>query len=266
MSLDADRLVRETFIARVEHHRVLESTNDRAKLCAAEETGPLPLLIVADQQTAGRGRGSNRWWTGPGALAFSLLADGRSWSADYSRGPLVSLSAAVAVTQTVGPLLPGLEVGIHWPNDVFAAGRKLAGILVETLAGGRCVVGIGLNLNNTMLDAPAELRALASTVFDLTGTRHDSTPLLIAFLQRLAALLGQLPASPESVGRFADRLCLQRGQTLSIESGGKTIRGECVGIASDGALLLDTPLGRERIVTGVLTAGGSRTRRSAFPA
>jgi BirA family transcriptional regulator, biotin operon repressor / biotin---[acetyl-CoA-carboxylase] ligase len=257
MTLDTDRLVRETFVARVEHYPVLGSTNDRAKLCAAEGTSPLPLLIVADQQTAGRGRGSNRWWTGRGALAFSLLADGRSWGAGYSRGPLVSLSAAVGVTQTAGPLLPGLEVGIHWPNDVFAAGRKLAGILVETLAGGLCVVGIGLNLNNSTLDAPAELRAVASTVFDLTGTRHDSTLVLITLLQRLAALLDQLPASPELVGRLADGLCLQRGRALSIESGGKTIRGKCVGIASDGALLLDTPSGRERVVIGVLTAGGA---------
>jgi len=178
--------------------------------------------------------------------------DGRSRGADFSRGPLVSLSAAVAMTEAVGAVLPGVEVGIHWPNDVFAAGRKLAGILVETLAGGLCVVGVGLNLNNTMRDAPAELRAVASTVLDLTGARHDPMSLLIAFLRRLAALLEQLPTSPGLVGRLADGLCLQRGRSLSIESGGKTICGRCFGIAPDGAMLLDTPSGRERIVTGIL--------------
>jgi len=253
MTLDTDRLVCETFVAQVEHHPVLGSTNDRAKHCAAEGPGAMPLLIVADHQTAGRGRGTNRWWTGPGALAFSLLMDRHPWGSDFSRGPLVSLSAAVAVTQTVGPLLPSLAVGIHWPNDVFASGRKLAGILVEMLAGGLCVVGVGLNLNNSMRDAPAELRATASTMLDLTGARHDPTSLLIALLRRLAILLGQLSTSPGLIGQLADELCMQCGCELTVKSGGKIARGVCSGIAPDGALLLDTPSGPERIVSGVLT-------------
>ena len=86
--------------------------------------GELPLLVVADRQTAGRGRGANRWWTGPGALAFSLLVDGRTVGADRSRSPLVALAAAVAVVDTVAPLLPAHQVGIHWPNDVLVAERK----------------------------------------------------------------------------------------------------------------------------------------------
>lgn len=253
MTLDTSRLIRETFIRRVEHYPILGSTNDRAKQYAAEGLGLLPLLIVADQQTAGRGRGSNRWWTGRGALAFSLLLDGRSWGIDLSRGPLVSLAAAVAATETVRPLLPGQTVGIHWPNDVFAAGRKLAGILVEMLTGGLCVVGIGLNLNNTMLDATAEMRTSATSVLDLTRARHDRTSLLLVFLEQLAALLDQLPVAPDVISRLADERCLQRGQPLGVESGGSVVRGVCAGIASDGALLLDTPSGRERIVSGVLT-------------
>jgi BirA family biotin operon repressor/biotin-[acetyl-CoA-carboxylase] ligase len=262
MTLDIDRLLSETFVARVEHHPVLGSTNDRAKECAADAVGPLPLLIVADQQTAGRGRGAHRWWTGPGSLAFSLVLDGRAWRADAGLGPLVSLVAAVAVSHAVIPLLPGHVVGIHWPNDVFAAGRKLAGILVEVLPGGLYVVGVGLNLNNSMLEAPAELRSIAASVLDLAAARHEPTLILVALLQRLASLVGHLPAAPAKISQMADGLCLQRGKVLSVQCGRKTVRGTCCGIAADGGLLLDTIHGREKIVSGVVTASYDRTKQA----
>jgi hypothetical protein len=131
--INVDRLLQETFVARVECHQTLGSTNDRARQCAAEG-GPLPLLVLAENQTSGRGRGSNRWWTGPGSLAFSLLLDAADLRIERSRSPLVALAAAVAVAETVAHRLPDRQVGIHWPNDVFADNRKLAGILVETLS------------------------------------------------------------------------------------------------------------------------------------
>jgi BirA family biotin operon repressor/biotin-[acetyl-CoA-carboxylase] ligase len=144
-------------------------------------------------------------------------------------------------------------VGIHWPNDVFAAGRKLAGILVEVIPGRLYVVGVGLNLNNTMLEGPGELQTTAASLLDLTGKRHDPTLIVVALLQRFAALLGHLSSEPSRISQLADALCMQQGQTLSVESGGKTLRGTCLGIAPDGALLLETALGRERIVSGVVT-------------
>ena len=107
MPLDIDRILRETFVARAEYFPTIGSTNDRALECAAQDDGQLPLLVVADQQTAGRGRGVNRWWTGPGALAFTLLLDGPTVGADRSRSPLVALAAAVAIADAVAPLSAG---------------------------------------------------------------------------------------------------------------------------------------------------------------
>lgn len=250
--VDPRHLPADTFVARVEHHAILDSTNDRAKQCAAGGPGPLPLLIVADEQTAGRGRGANRWWTGRGGLAFSLLLDHRGVHTDFGPGPLVSLCAAAAVAEAVIPLLPGRPVGIHWPNDVFAAGGKLAGVLVEVLTHGLCVVGIGVNLNNTMVEAPAELRQTATTLRDVTAKYHDPTLMLTSILRHFAGHVDQLRVAPAEVARLADRLCLQHGRTLCVESAGGEIRGRCAGIAPDGALLLDTPGGRQRIVTGTL--------------
>jgi len=250
-TLDTTQLAQKTFVARLEHHGTLGSTNDRAKQCVAEGPGPLPLLIVADEQTAGRGRGTNRWWTGRGSLAFSLLVDTAEMGIDRSRWPMVSLAAGVAIVDTVAPWLPSCPVGLHWPNDVFAGGRKLAGVLVEILANRFCVVGIGLNTNNSLQEAPQELQETATTLLELTGTRHDHTTLLLVLLERLADMFRQLASAPEQVAARANRACLQHGQRLTIQSGRRAITGLCTGIAADGALLLDTPDGQEKLYSGV---------------
>jgi BirA family transcriptional regulator, biotin operon repressor / biotin---[acetyl-CoA-carboxylase] ligase len=117
--IDVVRILRETSVVRAEYRPTLVSTNDRAAQCAALGVKDLPLVVVADQQTAGRGRGSNRWWTGPGALAFSLLVDAETVAAGEGRSPLMSLAAAVAVADVVAPLLPDRQVGLYWPNDVI---------------------------------------------------------------------------------------------------------------------------------------------------
>lgn len=241
------RIEQETFVARVEHHPVIDSTNHRARRHERIGDVDLPLLILADRQTAGRGRGANRWWTGPGSLAMSLMVDEPSLGLGTSRRPLSGLAAGVAVVETVAPLLPGHEVGLHWPNDVMVDEKKLAGVLVEGLAGGRLVVGIGLNTNNRLADAPAEIRAGVTTMRNLTGAAHDQTALLVQLLKRLEHLLRQLGQEPAAVARRCDELCLQRGQSLAAETGGQTIRGRCAGVGSDGALLIDTPEGRREL-------------------
>jgi BirA family biotin operon repressor/biotin-[acetyl-CoA-carboxylase] ligase len=171
---------------------------------------------------------------------------------DRGRSPLVALAAAIAVAETAADRLPGRRVGIHWPNDVFVDDRKLAGILVETLSSRLYVIGVGVNTNSTLADAPDELRCRVTTLRELTGQMHDPTDVLIATLQDLASLLLRLAASPEKVTARADALCLQRGRPLVLETGRERIEGRCTGIGPDGGLLLDTPEGRRVCYTGVL--------------
>ncbi|MDY0168135.1 MAG: biotin--[acetyl-CoA-carboxylase] ligase [Thermoguttaceae bacterium] len=188
--LDLDRLVAESFLAAAEHYALIHSTNDRAKEAAAAPA-ELPLLIVADSQTAGRGRGANRWWTGRGSLAVSLLADPARWCVDMRRDAAdLSLAAAQAVARTVNARLPEeLPAEVHPPNDVYVGQRKLAGILIEGLGDGLLVVGIGLNTNNTLADAPPELLRTATTLRELLERPVDPTELLIDLLAHLDAAL-----------------------------------------------------------------------------
>lgn len=250
MKLDVDRIVLETFVARAEHHSSVGSTNDRAAQIANGDE--LPALVVADRQTAGRGRGANRWWTGPGALAFSLLVDGQTVGADQGPAPLVALASAVAVVDAVTPLLPDQTVGLHWPNDVMVGQRKLAGILIEALPDRRHVIGMGLNTNNTLADAPAELNATAATLRDLTRHDCDHTELLIDLLKRLEREFAQLRNAPASVAVRANERCLQQGKPLTLSWGDRTIAGRCAEIAPDGAIRLETPTGMEAFYSGIL--------------
>ena len=131
-------------------------------------------------------------------------------------------------------------------------GRKLAGILIEVLADGKLVIGIGINTNNTAADAPEEVRPRVVTLRDVTGREHDSTELLIAILQQLQRQLLELAVAPESVAGRTHELCLQRGKRLQIVQGEKRIEGRCLGIAADGALLLEIDGQPQAVYSGVV--------------
>ena len=167
--------------------------------------------------------------------------------------PLISLAAGVAVAETIKSLLKIEGIGILWPNDVIAAGRKLAGILVEVLPDGHAVVGIGININDSMAEVPAELLPLATTLLELSGSRHDHTEILVALLKRLERHIATLKRDPKEIAALANALCLQRDKPISLQHGRQTIAGLCRGIAPDGALLLETPSGLRSYYTGTIT-------------
>jgi BirA family biotin operon repressor/biotin-[acetyl-CoA-carboxylase] ligase len=249
-SVDVSRILKQTMVVHVDAFQTLGSTNDWAKRRAAEVACPLPLLVVTEEQTAGRGRGVNRWWSGHGSLLFSLVLPPDRLHADLVASQLISIATAVAVAETIVPLLDGHTVGIHWPNDVVACGRKVAGILVEVIGNRRHIIGIGLNVNNHLDEAPAEIRDRATTLWELTHTVYDPTIMLVNLLRRLDVCIGQLRAT--ELIRQANLLCLQRGTTLNLRQGDRTIVGRCAGIAADGGLLLDTSQGRRSFASGVL--------------
>jgi len=247
-----ESLLASGLLARVEHHPTLTSTNDHARELAAQSPATLPLLVIADEQTAGRGRGANRWWTGPGSLACSLLFDPAVRGIERRYHSMISLAAAVAIVDAVSPLVADRPLGVHWPNDVFVAGRKLAGILVEALPDGKHILGIGCNVNNSLAAAPAELQAIVTSLADVSGRMQHRTAFLLDLLERLHANLDLLASSPGSLGERADQMCLQRGRRLTVESGSRRKTGICAGVAQDGALLLETPAGLEKHYSGVL--------------
>jgi len=246
-----ERLAGQTFVAQVVYHDVLGSTNDQARLHAAQ-ADRLPLLVIAAQQTAGRGRQARSWWSDAGSLTFSLLLGPDQVATGPTGSPLISLLPALAVMEAVGPQVGTIPLGLHWPNDVYLDGRKLSGVLVERTAGGRLIVGVGLNVNTRFDEAPAEVARRATSLGAATGKEFDLPEVLQDYLRALEQRLTQLAADPAAIARDAHDACLQRGHVVSIRIGNRQVTGGCLGIDAEGALLLETPEGPRAFATGTM--------------
>lgn len=235
----------------VEIHAEIGSTMERARELAAVAATPLPAIVIADVQTAGRGRRGARWWQPPGALAASLVLDARAAGAAVQ--PTWSLACGVALAEALAALEPAIDAVVRWPNDVEANGRKIAGILVETGPGGRAIIGIGVNTSGTLLDAPEPLRERLTTVTELTGRAMDREALLGGFWPRFLGLVQAMEIDPTALlDRYRPR-CALSGQAVTVFRGAERLRGMCRGIDADGGLVLDTGAGRVVITSGSLT-------------
>jgi BirA family biotin operon repressor/biotin-[acetyl-CoA-carboxylase] ligase len=255
LSLDdlAD-VVARTFVQSVEYLPTHASTNDRALELARGETGLLPKLVLVDEQTAGRGRGANRWWSSPGALTFSLLIDSVAMRLEPAVWPRVSLAAGLAVCDAIDGLLGSSIVGLKWPNDVLADRRKLCGILVEIPPGRKdlLVLGIGVNVNGRINTAPAELQSAITSMYDLADRELSRMQVLVTVLCELAEKLNWLAHDVATLHERWQKRCLLTGRTVEVEQADRVLTGICRGIDHDGALLLATPGGIERCLSGVV--------------
>jgi BirA family biotin operon repressor/biotin-[acetyl-CoA-carboxylase] ligase len=254
--LDVQRLASSGLVARVDYHPSLGSTSDRALELAAEGDIALPLLVVTERQTAGRGRGTNRWWTTEGALTFSLILEAPPTVLPPDRWPQVALVAGLAVCEAMGSLAPQADLRLKWPNDIFLSGRKLGGILSESAPGwgDRLVVGVGINVNNQMTAAAGEWQPSAIALIDHDGLARDLTGVLLAVLDHFDRRWNELPGGsfPLLAAAYRQR-CFLTGKTITIvKPGGEALIGVCGGIDDFGALRLHTETGCQSLISGTI--------------
>ena len=251
---DLARIRHATIVQTIEHHQEISSTNSRALKLADDSQLELPLLVLADQQTAGRGRGGNDWWSAPGALTCSLVLEQHSIAAD-ALWPRVSLTAGLAVCEALRDLVPGLNVGLKWPNDVYVQKRKICGILVEVppQPSRNVVVGIGINVNNALASAPGSVAACSTSLVDEAGYTFDLTLVLIRVLEQFRAHLGTLATPDTQLQSRWQAFCMLTGRVVHVDAGVRRTQGTCRGIDRTGGLLVETAQGLEKCVTGVVT-------------
>lgn len=234
-------LATKDFGRSVEVVPVTASTNLLAR-AAAERGAPHGHLVVAEEQTQGRGRRGRAWISPPGGLWFSLvLRDGFS----VGELPLLSGAVGVAVAETLARV--GLEVGIKWPNDILVAGKKCGGILLE-LAGesdalAYTVVGIGLDVNVRPGERDPTLARVTTSLAAELGRPVDRRLLLQDLLVQLERWCGAVRAAPAEIlaaWRARDALA---GRRVRLRQGDAVLEGEAAGIADDGGLRLRLPHG-----------------------
>jgi BirA family biotin operon repressor/biotin-[acetyl-CoA-carboxylase] ligase len=238
---------------------------ERAREIAHDAGIPLPAAVVADRQSLGRGRRGARWWQPPGSLTTSIVLDGAVAGLAPRQAeprPTWSLACGVALAEAIAALEPSIDPRVRWPNDLESGGRKLAGILVETAPNGRAIFGIGVNTTGSAADAPAAIRHRVATVPDRAGRPLAREPLMVAFLPRFLRLLAEMTADPRVLVDRYRPLCGLTGRDVTVFRGVDTrvaegaITGRCLGIDSDGAIVIETLAGRLHLASGSLTHPG----------
>ncbi|HBK04808.1 MAG TPA: biotin--[acetyl-CoA-carboxylase] ligase [Acetobacteraceae bacterium] len=233
----------------IQHHETIGSTNDEARRLLRHGAGH-GTVVHADEQTAGRGRMAHTWFSPPGNLYMSviLLTDQPA-----ARCAELSFVAALAVADTVESLLPRqMQATLKWPNDVLIKGAKVSGILLEQVDDAT-IMGIGLNV----LEAPSNTAYKTTTIVANGGIASVDGARDI-LLEHLGLHLGTWQTegfTPIRENWLARSYPI--GASITANAGHQPVAGHFAGLDVDGALLLDTAHGRQRIVAGeVLPAAG----------
>lgn len=218
----------------------IDSTNREALEWAGEGAAE-GCLVVADHQTAGRGRLDRSWFSVPGeCLLFSVIL--RPRLAPASLG-LVSIVGGASLAIGLGRL--GFEAKVKWPNDVNLGGLKVAGMLAETKMGNgyaeAVVLGLGINVNLASEEMPVDLRSVATSLMIVRGERLDRLGVLVEFLNAFGFRYNGLDqARPRSVLEFYLPVCETLGKRVRIETATGVIEATATDIDSTGGLVLDS--------------------------
>lgn len=246
------------------HRATTGSTNDDIRQLAAVGL-PAESVVVADRQTAGRGRMGRVWQSREGiGVWMSILF--RPSGTDARLGGLVPLAAGLAVARTLRAM--GVEAWLKWPNDVLCRGRKICGILCESIASGtrleQVTVGIGLNLFHTREDFGSELAGTATSLVlekpELSGATRDA--IASGLLSETVKTVRMVDTEKDALLEEYRVLSWLIGRTVRAKrpsGAGDGIQGTVTGISAVGALILQTAQGPIELESGEVTlhpAGG----------
>src|SRR5215213_1496710 len=233
---------------RVLRFESLPSTNTELARLASEGAAE-GLSIIADEQTAGRGRLQRAWSSPKGAgLYFSILLRP---AIPLEHWPLVTFMAALAAGDA---LQEGgaVHTDIKWPNDLLSGERKICGILaeaIETPAGRAVIVGIGINLTQNAF--PPELANVATSVAEASGLPPEREAILAALLRALTrwySLLHETDGREKIVAAWSNRSSYATGRLVQVSNGDEVWQGTTSGVERDGALRLNTADGETKLV------------------
>jgi BirA family biotin operon repressor/biotin-[acetyl-CoA-carboxylase] ligase len=248
-------LVKGTIFAKHLHHYYKIGSTSTEAMQAASEGAPEGSVFLAEEQLAGRGRGAHRWHSArsTGIYCSVVLRP----AMPPSEALIFSLAAGLAVRSAVAETFPGLHPDLKWPNDLLMKGRKFCGILTEMNSEAtrvrHLVVGIGINVNQVKF--PAELREIATSLKNETGTEWSRVELCAALLKSLDReyrdLLQDAGARDKILRRFQEHSSSTRGRKVQVEENGG-IEGVTEGLDARGFLQVRTAEGLRTVLSGTV--------------
>jgi BirA family biotin operon repressor/biotin-[acetyl-CoA-carboxylase] ligase len=247
-------LLRGTIFAAHLHHFYKIGSTNTAAMAAAAEGAPEGSVFLAEEQTAGRGRGANSWQS-PRSTGIYCSVGLRPALPPSDVLPL-SLASGLAVQAAIQQVDSRLKVDLKWPNDVLIGGNKVCGILTEMNAEATrvryIVVGIGINVNQTSF--PKDLPATSLRLE--TGGEWSRVELIAALLKSLDGEYRQLLEEPEAresiLRRFAENSSWVVGKKVRIDENGSAFEGTTEGLDSRGFLRIQTSHGMQTVLSGTV--------------
>jgi len=241
------------FEAHLHHFYKIGSTNSAAMGSAAEGV-PEGSVLLAEEQTAGRGRGANTWQS-PRSTGIYCSAVFRP-PLPPSDVLLLSLMAGLAVQTAIQQTDSRVQADLKWPNDILIDGKKVCGILTEMNAEATrvryVVVGVGINVNQNSF--PKELQATSLRL--ATGSEWSRVELAAALLKSLDREYRQFVQGPEArasiLRRFAENSSWLQGKKVRIEENGSAFEGTTEGLDARGFLQVRTAYGMQTVLSGTV--------------
>ncbi len=228
--------------ASLHYQTSVDSTNRLARELG-RRGGKDGLVVLAEEQTAGRGRRERRW-VSPSAKGIYLSALLRPAASVAEAGPAAQLVAGIAVAETLA-IYADRPMMLRWPNDCYLGGRKMAGVLVESeITGGTLdflVCGIGINVNHEESDFPADLRTRVTSLCMLSGNPQPRLPILVSLLKALEYwddVWRKHGLSPV-IERWLELSPESRGSYVEIQTDRGVIRGLAAGLSPTGGLYVE---------------------------
>jgi BirA family biotin operon repressor/biotin-[acetyl-CoA-carboxylase] ligase len=244
------------FAKRIHHFFKTDSTNTEA-LRLGQEGEPHGALVIAEEQTAGRGRVGRAWYSEKtSGIYVSLLLRPQI---SPMQAPLLTLMAGLAACDAVSEQT-GLAPNIRWPNDLLLNGKKFCGILTEMHAEPDrvqyVVIGIGMNVNHAQM--PAELAKMGTSLRIETGRAHSRLELLVKLLRQMDRYYNQFVGEGGGpvVARFAQVSSYAQGKRVRVSTPTETYTGTTAGLEPNGLLRVVRDAGRgaaEAVIAGDVT-------------
>lgn len=237
-------------------YNTLDSTNLKAKELA-EAGYPSGTLVLAESQTAGRGRRGRDWTSeeGTGIFMSFILKSGLT----IENASMVTLVCALAVSTGISQVI-GQEAQIKWPNDIVMNGKKICGILTEMSVDsgkvGHVVVGIGINVSN--LQFPEEIANTAGSLYTETGKFFQRAEIVGAILEKFETYYA-LFLKTQDLSLMQEEyngLLANRNREVRVLDPREPFEGKALGITEKGELIVETPQGKQMVSGGEVSVRG----------